>query len=739
MWNGTIVKKLAAVMAAVLLGSVLTGCQKGPETGQSETPSEKGRYVEKEMELPDGVEVAEIAQIYRQDGRLHLLVKKDNSGTASFHEWELSDGSFQEVTQEWLKQISFPYKEYGSDKLLRGKDGAGYLFAAYEESEELGYMGHLWKSADGSAVEEITPESWTVPDEQYGYYNYPQDIILLDNGMLVGNMYWKQEFYQAADGSFVKEVTPESSYLEKIYSTGDKYYLLLMDGMGKMTGIDVWSPDQNAPEQTFEYSMQSSLSSAFLDILPDGTMVLCNGDGFLQSKTGAAWETVIEGVDTSMSMVNIWCKGMAALEDGRFYALFGGEDGEGALMEYVYDPEAVIPETQILNVYSVVDSFLLQQAAAAFHKAHPEVVVKMETALTREDMYGSNIDYQQIFQSLNTRLMSGNGPDVLVMDHLNMDSFMDKGLLVDIDSIVKPLEEDGTLLSNVTGAYVREDGSRYVVPLQFGLMLAVGRQVDVEQMGDIPSLAAALSQTQESLMGPQTPYELAEKFLPYFLGDIIDGKTLNKDALRTNLEYLKAIGDNCGIIASRGEEERAWNIWEIASKAKLAFDRSDGFNQAMTPISVANYVKGSYVPFANAFYPVLQVGIYTKAKQSDLAGEFIKFLLSDEIQNHDYYEGFPVNAKSLEFLAAKDRSNAEAYTSIEIGEGMYEEFHIKSYSEEDAEKLMDTCRQVTKIAESDDKVLEELAAALPGYLDGTQTVEETIEKIEGGLKMYLAE
>lgn len=740
MWNGTIMKKLAAVLSVMMLGTMFTGCGKDSENIQNDVPVGKGRFVEQEVALPEGVAAAEIAQLLRRDGKLHLLVKKEAEGVATFQEWQLSEGSFSEVTSEFLKQISIPYMEYGMNKLLYGNDGSCYFYATSREQEEEDTRGHLWKSGDGVSLEEITPKNWQVPDETYGYYSSPQDIVLLDSGVLVSNFYFKLELYQGADGSLIREVIPDiNNFQEKVVSSGEKYYLLPTNDLGKMSGINVYSPDSDVAEKTMEVDVESTLSSAYLDVLPDGTLVLFNGDGLFRSQTGESWETVIEGVDTTMAMVNNWCKGMIALEDGSYYALFGGEDGDNALVQYVYDPEAVVAVQQTLNLYTVKDSFLLQQAAAAFHRAHPEVVVKIETAITRDQMYDTSIDYQQIFQNLNTRLLSGNGPDVLVMDNLNMDSFIEKGMLVDINDVVKPMEEDGTLLSNVTGAYVREDGSRYVVPLQFGLVLAVGRQVDVEQMSDMPSLAQALSRTQESLMGPHTPYELADKFLPYFLGNIVNGKTLDKEALKENLEYLKAIGDNCGIITSRGEDERPWSVWDLSSKAKLAFNQVDGFNQAMTPISVANFVKGSYVPFANAFYPSLQVGIYTKTEKTDLAKEFIAFMMSEEIQSHDYYEGFPVNEASLITLAAKDRSDAEAYTMIDVGEGLAEEFHIKSYSQEDAEKLMDTCRQVTNIALKDDVVLEQLSAALAGYLDGSQTLEATVDKIDGGLRMYLAE
>ena len=92
----------------------------------------------------------------------------------------------------------------------------------------------------------------------------------------------------------------------------------------------------------------------------------------------------------------------------------------------------------------------------------------------------------------------------------------------------------------------------------------------------------------------------------------------------------------------------------------------------------------------------------------------------------------------MEKQSTQDRSEAEAETAIMV-DGGYEVFQIKSYSQETAEKLLALCKTLHHPIKEDSKIREVLIDALEGYLNGNQTKEETIQQIEGGLKMYLAE
>ena len=406
------------------------------------------------------------------------------------------------------------------------------------------------------------------------------------------------------------------------------------------------------------------------------------------------------------------------------------------LNKYEFDPEAVTEVKETLTLYSISESSLLRQAAALYHREHPEVLINLQ--YTYPAYYYEEIDYEAIYQELNTLITGDNAPDILVLDDLNADTYAEKGLLEDLDDVVRPLEESGTLLSGITGSYVEEDGKRYAVPLQFGFCAAVGRDIPPSEMASLKSLAAYLGTQSDSSMGPQTTAELVDKFYPYFCRDIVNGKELDREALGQNLEYLKSVADNCGLLPARDPDERGSNVWDLAATARLAFEEVKGFNDSMFPIAIVNYVLGDFTSFENSFLPSCQIGICTKSSYTETAKDFLGFALSEAVQDTDHYSGFPVNTASLEKQAAADRSQMSAETMISTKNGD-EPCTIGAYSQEMADKLVSLCKSLDHPVEKDAKIREVLIETLDAYLSGSQSMEETVQKIEDSLKMYLAE
>lgn len=191
------------------------------------------------------------------------------------------------------------------------------------------------------------------------------------------------------------------------------------------------------------------------------------------------------------------------------------------------------------------------------------------------------------------------------------------------------------------------------------------------------------------------------------------------------------------MIPSR-KEGRTANIWDLGTDVKLVLQETDGFNQAMNPIAVSELLNANVVSVENAFYPKRVIGINSQSEHLETAKDFVRFALSEAIQNTDTYEGFPVNTKSLETQAAADRSMAETYTTYDI-DGSSVEFAIKSYSEETAQQLVEMCKNADLCLKEDTQIATSLAQSLQSYLDGQATVEEAMDAVEGSLKMYLAE
>jgi hypothetical protein len=469
----------------------------------------------------------------------------------------------------------------------------------------------------------------------------------------------------------------------------------------------------------------------------EGSLIVAGTDGIFRRRAEAdAWEKLLDGPETDFAMSDCWCAGLAVQEDDSICVLFQESGGGARLNRYTYDPDAVIEIKEELHLYTVYESPLLQQAAVMYHREHPEVLITIQYTYSAYD--SGEADYDAVYQELNTLLMGEDAPDILVMDGLDMDSFIEKGLLADIGGIVGPMEESGALVSGITEYYVREDGSRYVVPLEFGFNMALGRDLEAENMASLEALADFLSGTEENYLGPQTVGELVDKFYPYFCGDIVKGKQLDREALGGKLECLKKIAENCGIAESRGKGERAYSMWDLASGAKLAFSEATGFKNCMFPVAIVDYIQGSFAAYENSFLPLLQTGICAKSRYQGTAMDFLRLALSESVQDTDHYLGFPVNLASLEKQAHEDRSESEAFTSIEA-EGGEVEFAIRQYSDETAEALLAICKSLDRPAVEDAKIREVLIEALGAYLEGAQTNEATVQRIEDGLKMYLAE
>lgn len=749
--NNNMQKGIALATCMAIVMGLLTGCGKKNDLQIAASPDEvqKGRYVETELSLPEEWKDKNISQIFRSGDELHFLVAGGPEGQVSLEEWKLGEGdTLTEVTKDWLKALPEGKGLESSDSftLLQDTEGNQYLYGNCYRDEESS-SAHLWKETDGSALD-ITPQKWLEPMDMDGYrfYDTPQYVALTEDGLLVGLSYFSLDVVLAQDGSLVSSQESDSltdsgslSDNQWVSAVGDTLYLAQADEQGNVNGLLQMQLDGNNGAKSkgeIPFS-QDSYSSAYFSVLEDGTVYAADADGFFRCDAGDTnWQKLLQGIDTGFSLSDQWCRDIVALSDGSVYAWFGSESGD-KIMIYRYDPDAVTEVTEELTLYTVEESFFLQQAAVQYHKQHPEILIHVDAAISMTDKYSGNADYQQIYQDLNTSLTSGSGPDLMVMDHLKLDTYASKGLLFNLQEILQPMEEDGTLLSNITTAYEEADGRRYAVPLQFGLLLAVGRDVQPEEMSSMDAIAKTVSGKAESYLGDRTCGELVEEFYPLIVDDILQNRQVNRDTLRPWLEDLKKIADNCGILPSR-KEGRAANIWDLGSDVKLVLQETDGFNQAMTPYAVAELLNANVVSVENAFYPKMVIGINSRSEHVEIAKDFLQFALSEELQSVDTYEGFPVNAKALETQAAADRSMAEAYTTYDI-DGSTAEFAIKAYSEETANHLMELCKAATLCLKEDTQIETSLTESLQAYLNGQASVEEAMDAVEGSLKMYLAE
>ena len=742
------------MLVMTILAGAVGGCGKsggdndptsGPETGNIADQGQ-GRYVEKMEVLPGELDGWDILQIFEAGDRLHLLTSKQENGKTLLREWEKRESSFADVTESWLASMEIPGDSWMEAKLLREESGGQYLYVGYLEED---FMGHLWKG-EGDTAKEITPEKWSVSNEDWGGYERIRGMAVLNNGTLAVLSYTSYDLLSGQDGSVIESEPLTNYYDEGIITDGENVYLGVggqIERRKEGKGSDaVMFPLPKGNNSTMVIEMGGNFVSGgtenfSYDVQKNGTLIVAGEQGIFRLSDQTAedgWEKLAEGIETDFALKDYWCEGLAAMEDGSIYALFE-VNGVKKLNRYEYDPNGATKVTQVLKLYTICDNSLLKQAAVMYHKLHPEVRIDIQSEYPLYFNILGEQGLDEIHTKLNTMLMGEEAPDILVLDHLNLEAYAKKGLLMDLEELIRPMEESGELLDNITSTYIREDGTRYAVPLQFAFSMALGRDIAPDQMSSMRALADFLSKEDQSYLGKQTTAQLVDLFYPYFCDEIVREKQLNKEALASYLEYLKAIGDNCGVIPVRPENESAYNMMDLLDSAKLTIEKAGGFSGCMFPVSIAEFIKGDFAAFENRFIPSVQVGICTKGKYQETAKDFIVFALSQQIQDMDYYGGFPVNRVSMEKQASKDRSEMAGSVMVTTENGDYVEFEAKAFDEETMGRLVAICESLNKPVMEDVKIRQVLIECLGDYLQDSQSLDETIRKIEAGLKMYLAE
>ena len=89
-----------------------------------------------------------------------------------------------------------------------------------------------------------------------------------------------------------------------------------------------------------------------------------------------------------------------------------------------------------------------------------------DNALSREDA----------LKNLNTRLLAGEAPDVIMLDEMDIEQYAEKGVLRELDGILQLYLEDGILYQNIVeGMRMTQKDKIYCVPTMIYLPLWLGR------------------------------------------------------------------------------------------------------------------------------------------------------------------------------------------------------------------------------------------------------------------------
>ncbi len=727
--------KAKQVLCLVLVIScILCGCsQKASEDAIHIT---KGRYVEKNIPLPEGITANSI----------FLTIKDNTPFLYCFSEYPFSitghlmekDGTWTEATPEWLQILAPPSRGWSyQPQIMEASNGYQYLY--YTELIDNSLKANLICSKDGKTYEVLHPEGWDEVDPDYGSYKFPSKVTMMEDGSLAAIYFNGEVVIYSSEDQKIKYTVSDINYSREFLSSmGTTLILAETDGNNKLKGIIVHDP---ATSNNSSYPLESKIDSYFYCDTDNKDLLICNADGIFRLEEGTSlWNNVLDGTLTSLAMPTMWSSGFVCDASDQYYVLYNSATGY-SLKQYVYDETVDTIPSKVLNIYALTDNSTLRQAASEFQQEHTDVKVNFTTAMTKEEYEAADITIKEDYiRALNTELLAGGSYDILILDGLPADSFLEKGVLADISDLIQPMINEGTLLKNIADTYV-ENGKIYRIPARYGLPILYG-SIDTKGLSSLEALADFASKyTDGSLFGKLTIKDLVSTFTPYQLDLLLDddGK-INRSNLISLLNILKQIGTNCGIVDSyEGIDIRGNNIWLLSNGKNLSLSTTKSFLDAIFPYGMAAHFNGKYTSFENSFTPICELGIISKSNQIELSKEFLRTVLSENIQKTDLYDGFPINAQALTTSSQEDRNQYSVTTSTIKEDGSEEMLVFMGLDQNQTKEYVAICSSVNNKVTVNEYITSAIVEKAKDFIVGTMTAEDAADAIIQEMNLYLSE
>ena len=351
-----------------------------------------------------------------------------------------------------------------------------------------------------------------------------------------------------SDGSLVRRY--EEGINVDFIGTAGKMLFTIQDQTLHGYDLDTGKPLDNisalteqiqSDEQDVTWTTTSSFPLMFLKGDEDNSLFYIDHTGVYRYVLGGSTvEQIIDGSLNSLSSPDTGTVAWGQDSDGNFYV--GCNAGEDIrIYSYVYSKDTpTTPDTE-LTVYSLKDSNFIKQAAVLFQKKYPDIYVNIEAGMSGDD----SVTDTDALKVLNTEIMAGTGPDVLLLDGISEDTYIERGMLEDLSGVLK----DEDILPNIKDAYTKEDGSIYTMPVKFGIPMIEGNKDIIAGITDLTTEADA-AESQKDSYGKLKFFSSFSISPSWLIQGTIDNSTpawmnedgtLKEDALKEYLEQVNRI------------------------------------------------------------------------------------------------------------------------------------------------------------------------------------------------------
>ncbi len=713
-------EKKSLVLIFILTAMLFfTGCSSKEE--EENIKKVETNYSEKELSLPETVKNIDDLKI-NKEGNILLLESSANQSSGGLwthnvndSDWkksyDFSDYSFFKLDKEseFFSQISNDGKVLCN--IVSSEENEKTKFYLLEENKKEKELVDLEKVVFENKINTITflnSKLFIAADFKGGVY-----LIDIENEKIVNNFQIDQNMIQ-------------SFYMED-------NYLTILASNRQLYKFDI-KENKTVEKSKIEKSLTKEIENVDFNIggsylfKNENGLYLTNGNGIEEIQNNGKNKKILSGQSSVLGNSNAFLEKSFIFENAKNIYLWAKEEENDKL--YYYEKEEVKKDKN-LKIYSLFENRDMKNMINKFSRDNPSVNIDYEIGIKEN----SNVTVSDAIKSLNTKILTKNSPDILILDGLNAESYIEKEVLLDLSDVV---DSDLFMESSIEG--YSKNSKVYAIPTKMSVPILISKDQKLEKTKKTSDILEAIDtfNTKEKVnkLNPAMRYNTAS----YIYQTTFFNNKITDNLLETYFENLvKAnIIENQGKLSPEGEGRKIddididmlyfGSVESIKNGESLfsfdyitsiiEFQRLYMLNRSGISCSFA------YKDNKAIYIPKSILSIPKNSENSEEAQKFIHDVTSKEYQIVNKYEGIPTNINATEELLNK--IDLEAVESDKIND--QEKKEMKTGLSTLSEPIFEDITIKKMILEEGNKVI-----------NNKITIKKAVEKIQSQLSLYYLE
>ncbi|RKN84430.1 ABC transporter substrate-binding protein [Paenibacillus ginsengarvi] len=397
----------------------------------------------------------------------------------------------------------------------------------------------------------------------------------------------------------------------------------------------------------------------------------------------------------------------------------------------------------------------LETAAAQFEALHPDIHMEIKPYMATPESAGngmvaaiSQVDIEKYVQTVTTQVISGKAADLIAMNGLPLNKFVDKKLLANLNERMaqdSAFDKSRYYENILKGS--QNGGGLYAMPLSFyidGMMSGKSsllKQANItiddrnwtwdEFRETAKKMRAAVGSDYTAFVN-LFPNQLLSEYIEANYPQLVSGGKANFDSelFRGMMRQIKTLYDE-GILKA----EFSYDYSKTLFSAFGLYNVQNSLTDLLRPDTLfftKPTVDGK--PRGVMFRSTFTLGLNSKSQVQPEAWEFIKFLLSEEMQASPELSGYPIAKAAVESKLQLAKSAIE--------QGAADTGGLKPDSaaiDRTIEQLRAMLDAAAVNAISDNKVFSIAMTEFESYMSGQKSAEEVSALIQNRVTTYLNE